>query len=86
MRLADPPALHRSATGLVRGTDPTTRRMLMDSTAERVFLQGSLSGELPGREALTAAGVMVETVPDAGHNVMLDRPDALVRAVAARPA
>ncbi|MFD4029606.1 alpha/beta fold hydrolase [Streptomyces sp. NPDC058637] len=86
MRLADPLALHRSATGLTRGTDPTVRRMLMESTAERVFLQGALSGELSGGETLTAAGVRVETVPDAGHNVMFDRPDALVRAIAARPA
>ncbi|GAA2960058.1 MULTISPECIES: alpha/beta hydrolase [Streptomycetaceae] len=84
MRLADPLALHRSATGLRRGTDPTMRRMLMESRAERVFLQGALSGELPGREELIAAGVLVETVPEAGHTLMFDRPDALVRAIAAR--
>lgn len=84
MRLADPVALHRTATGLVRGTDPTMRRMLMESPAERVFLQGALSGELPGREELMASGVRVETVPKAGHVLMFDRPDALVRAVAER--
>ncbi|MET7365803.1 alpha/beta hydrolase [Streptomyces sp. NPDC005566] len=85
MRLADPLALHRTATGLARGTDPTMRRMLMESPAERVFLQGALSGELPGRQELMAAGVRVETVPKAGHVLMFDRPDALVRAVAGRP-
>ncbi|WP_329204350.1 alpha/beta hydrolase [Streptomyces sp. NBC_00683] len=86
MRLADPLALHRTATGLVRGTDPTMRRMLMESPAERVYLQGALSGELPGREELMGASVRVETVPEAGHVLMFDRPDALVRAVAERPA
>ncbi|MFD9544746.1 alpha/beta fold hydrolase [Streptomyces sp. NPDC060022] len=86
MRLADPLALHRTATGLVRGTDPTMRRMLMESPAERVYLQGALSGELPGRVELMAAGVRVETVPEAGHVLMFDRPDALVRAIAERPA
>lgn len=32
------------------------------------------------------ASVRVETVPEAGHVLMFDRPDALVRAVAERPA
>ncbi|MEU1126424.1 alpha/beta hydrolase [Streptomyces sp. NPDC005899] len=85
MRLTDPLALHRSACALVRGTHPTMRRMLMASTAERVFLQGELSGELPGARELAAAGVRVETVPGAGHTLMFDRPDAFVRAVAGSP-
>ncbi|WP_338693987.1 alpha/beta hydrolase [Streptomyces sp. Q6] len=82
MRLADPLALHRSATGLVRGTEPTMRRMLEDLKVERVYLQGARSGELAGREDLMAAGVHVVEVPDAGHNVMFDNPDAFVAAVA----
>jgi pimeloyl-ACP methyl ester carboxylesterase len=84
MRLADPLALHRSATHLVRGTKPTMRRMLEALTADRVYLQGELSGELDGREGLEAAGVRVVTVPGAGHNVMFDNPDALVAVVAGR--
>ena len=84
MRLADPLALHRTAIGLMRGTDPTMRRMLMESTAERTYLQGSLSGELPGADGLVASGVRVLTVPGAGHNIMFDRPDALVGAIAGR--
>lgn len=82
MRLADPLALHRSATGLVRGTAPTVRRMLMESPAERSFLQGTLSGELPGAAELMASGVRVIQAPGAGHNVMFDRPDVLAAAVA----
>ncbi|MEV7344607.1 alpha/beta hydrolase [Streptomyces sp. NPDC093544] len=84
MRLADPRALHRTATGLARGTKPTMRHMLRDLTADRVYLQGELSGELPGREGLEAAGVRVVTVPDAGHNIMFDNPDAFVAEVAGR--
>ncbi|WP_405886123.1 alpha/beta fold hydrolase [Streptomyces sp. NBC_01384] len=75
MRLADPRALHRTATGLVRGTTPTMRHLLEELTVERVYLQGELSGELAGREELEAAGVRVVTVPGAGHNVMFDNPD-----------
>ncbi|WP_405889075.1 alpha/beta hydrolase [Streptomyces sp. NBC_01136] len=75
VRLADPRALHRTATGLVRGTTPTMRHLLEELTVERVYLQGELSGELAGREELEAAGVRVVTVPGAGHNVMFDNPD-----------
>ncbi|GAA1912516.1 alpha/beta hydrolase [Streptomyces durmitorensis] len=84
MRLADPRALHRSATGLVRGTLPTMRAMLMDLPVERVFLQGARSGELAGAEELVAAGVRVVTVPEAGHNVMFDNPEAFAAVVAER--
>ncbi|MGW1160233.1 alpha/beta fold hydrolase [Streptomyces sp. NPDC002519] len=83
MRLADPRALHRAATNLVRGTNPTMRRLLEALTVDRVYLQGELSGELNGREGLEAAGVRVVMVPGAGHNIMFDQPDALVAEVAA---
>lgn len=82
MRLADPRALHRTATGLFRGSNPTMRRMLEDLTIDRVYLQGELSGELKGREALEDVGVRVVTVPRAGHNIMFDDPAAFAAAVA----
>lgn len=83
MRLADPLALHRSATWLARATRPTMREMLLQCPVPRVYLQGARSGELPGAHELTAAGVRVVNVPDAGHNIMFDAPEAFVRAVAA---
>ncbi|MEU1460376.1 alpha/beta hydrolase [Streptomyces sp. NPDC005727] len=82
MRLADPRALHRSAVGLRRGSDPVMRTILESLEVDRVYLQGEHSGELPGRKDLEAAGVRVLTVPGAGHNVMFDNPDAFVAAVA----
>ncbi|GGJ68781.1 alpha/beta fold hydrolase [Streptomyces brasiliensis] len=84
MRLAEPRALHRTAVALVRGSDPVMRTLLAGLTIDRVYLQGELSGELPGRERLEASGVRVVTVPDAGHNVMFDNPDAFVAEVAGR--
>ncbi|AZP16089.1 alpha/beta hydrolase [Streptomyces aquilus] len=82
MRLADPRALHRSAVGLRRGSDPVMRTILEGLTVDRVYLQGESSGELEGRERLEKAGVRVLTVPGAGHNVMFDNPEAFVAAVA----
>lgn len=84
MRLADPRALHRTAVGLRRGSEPVMRTILEGLTVDRVYLQGELSGELDGSDALEAAGVRVVTVPGAGHNVMFDNPDAFVAAVAGR--
>ena len=84
MRLADPRALHRSAVGLRRGSEPVMRSILEQLPIERVYLQGELSGELAGRQALEATGVRVVTVADAGHNVMFDNPDAFAAVVAGR--
>ncbi|WP_432157434.1 alpha/beta fold hydrolase [Streptomyces sp. bgisy153] len=84
MRLADPRALYRSAVGLQRGSDPVMREILTALPVERVYLQGALSGELDGAEALEEAGVRVVTVPGAGHNVMFDRPDVFAAVVAGR--
>ncbi|MER5600094.1 alpha/beta hydrolase [Streptomyces sp. NPDC002265] len=81
MRLADPRALHRSAVGLRKGSDPVMRTVLEGLTVERVYVQGERSGELEGRETLEAAGVRVVTAAGAGHNVMFDNPDAFVAAV-----
>lgn len=81
MQLADPVALHRSATGLRRGTEPTMRAMLQDLGVPRLFLVGELSDDVADRSGLEAAGVEVRTVPGAGHNIMFDNPDALVRAI-----
>ncbi|USQ86808.1 alpha/beta hydrolase [Streptomyces phaeoluteigriseus] len=83
MRLADPRGLHRSAVGLRRGSEPVMREILTGlDKVERVYLHGELSGPLEGVDALEAAGVRIMTVPDAGHNIMFDHPDAFVQAVA----
>jgi pimeloyl-ACP methyl ester carboxylesterase len=84
MRLTDPRALHRSAVGLRRGSRTVMRALLEGLPVDRVYLQGELSGEVAGRQALEDAGVRVMTVPGAGHNVMFDRPDVFAAAVAGR--
>ncbi|MEU7029183.1 alpha/beta hydrolase [Streptomyces sp. NPDC046275] len=84
MRLADPLALHRSAAHLRRGTEPMMREMFVHARVPRVYLQGELSGDLPGADGLRAAGVDVVTVPGAGHNIMFDNPDAFTDAVVAQ--
>jgi pimeloyl-ACP methyl ester carboxylesterase len=83
MRLAGREALYRSAVRLARGTRPTMRELLLDLKIPRTYLHPEADGPLPGADALTASGVSVVPVPDCGHNVMLDNPEAFVRATAA---
>ena len=79
MRLAGRTALHRSAVHLVTGTTPTMRELLLDLRIPRGFLYPEADGSPAGTEALEAAGVRVLPVPDCGHNIMLDNPDAFAR-------
>ncbi|RST10659.1 alpha/beta hydrolase [Streptomyces sp. WAC05374] len=83
MRLAGREALHRSAVHLTRGTVPTMRDLLLDMRMPRTYLLPEAAGPLPGTDALTEAGVRVVAIPDCGHNIMLDNPEAFVRATAA---
>ncbi|MFJ7294236.1 alpha/beta fold hydrolase [Streptomyces collinus] len=83
MRLAGREALHRSAFHLTRGSDPTMRELLLELKIPRTFLLPEADGPLPGVESLTQAGVSVVPIPDCGHNIMLDNPEAFAAATAA---
>jgi pimeloyl-ACP methyl ester carboxylesterase len=83
MRLAGPEALYRSAVRLARDTRPTMRELLLDLKIPRTYLHPEADGPLPGTAALEEAGVSVVPIPACGHNVMLDNPEAFVRATAA---
>ncbi|MYT29926.1 alpha/beta hydrolase [Streptomyces sp. MspMP-M5] len=83
MRLAGREALHRSAVHLTRGTVPTMRELLLDLKIPRTYLLPEADGPLAGAAALAGAGVTVVPIPDCGHNIMLDNPDAFARASAA---
>ncbi|MFG1806673.1 alpha/beta fold hydrolase [Streptomyces sp. NPDC049040] len=83
MRLADPLALHRSACGLLRGTDPTMRAMLTALDIPRTYLVGASGDPIDDLEGLAASGVAVVAVPDAGHCIMFDNPRAYAAAISA---
>ncbi|MFE0463898.1 alpha/beta fold hydrolase [Kitasatospora sp. NPDC058965] len=83
MRLAGREALHRSAVGLVRGSVPTMRELLLELPVPRTFLYPAADGSVPGEAGLVAAGVAVVAVPDCGHSIMLDNPAGFVKAVSA---
>ncbi|WP_380281433.1 alpha/beta fold hydrolase [Kitasatospora purpeofusca] len=82
MRLAGPEALHRSAVHRCRATVPSLREQLDGLELPRTFLHPEADGELPGADRLRAAGVVLEAVPDCGHNIMIDNPEGFAKAVA----
>ncbi len=82
MRLGGLEALHRSAVHLTRGGVPPLRTLLTRLPVPRTYLLPESAGPLRGAELLEAAGVNVVPIPDCGHNIMLDNPEAFAHAVA----
>ncbi|MFJ8660036.1 alpha/beta fold hydrolase [Streptomyces sp. NPDC093795] len=82
LRLADPLAVHRSATALVEGSVPAPGDLLAALTLPRTFLLGEFSRPDPDAEKATAFGIPVIEIPRAGHNLMLDNADGFATALA----
>jgi pimeloyl-ACP methyl ester carboxylesterase len=82
LRLCDALAVHRSAVGIVTGSRPTMRELLIALPIPRTFIHGDRGEALRDREGLKAAGVRVVEIADAGHSMMVDQPDAFARAIA----
>jgi pimeloyl-ACP methyl ester carboxylesterase len=81
LRLCDARAVYRSAVGLITGTSPTMREMLLAMTIPRTFIRGEHGERLRDPDGLRAAGVEVRVIPSAGHMMMLDNPGAFVAAL-----
>ncbi|WP_442910896.1 hypothetical protein [Kitasatospora sp. NBC_01266] len=75
MRLAGRTALYRSAVELARGTTPTMRELLLGLEIPRAYLCPAADGT----DGLPGPGVELVAIPDAGHNLMLDNPQASPR-------
>lgn len=81
LRLCDARAVHRSAVGIVTGTRPTMRELFVRLTISRTFIRGERGEELADPAGLEAAGVRIVTLPDVGHSMTVDTPEAFVEAV-----
>jgi len=69
-QVADPCAMHRSAVGLVQGTQPVMREQLLQLSIPCVYVFGERS--LPDKDAdeLPSQGIRVAVVPNAGHGMV----------------
>lgn len=80
-RMMSPTAVHRTATSVVEGSDPSTRDVLKRLPMPRTFVVGELSEETVDRD-LVDAGVRWDVVPQAGHPMGLQNPRGLAEVVA----
>ena len=80
LRAADPQAMHRSATALAAGS---LRELFFGLTLPRTYLFGASTLPHAHEALLRASGVPMVVIPDAGHAMMGENPDAVARAVAA---
>jgi pimeloyl-ACP methyl ester carboxylesterase len=81
LQVAAPQALHRSAVGLVQGTQPTMRERLIQMAIPRVFIFGEQSLPDPDWDRLPAQGIPVLAVPKAGHGIAWDNPRGVADAL-----
>lgn len=82
LRVASPHAVHRSAVGLNVGTVPTMREMFVAMAIPRTYIHGDRGEPLLDAEGLRRSGVRVVPIPNAGHMMMFDNPEAFLAALA----
>ena len=83
LRLADPVALHRSAVSLVQLGQPTPAEILAGLGIPRTYLVGSRNLDDPDTRIVANLGIEIREIPEAGHDMALDNPDAFATALAA---
>jgi pimeloyl-ACP methyl ester carboxylesterase len=82
-RLVEPRAIHREAVSMERERTPTLRSILGDLETPRWYLRGELSDPDPDFDReMTAIGVGLKIVPQAGHPMGLENPEGFARTIA----
>lgn len=85
LQQALPVALHRAAVSLLANRTPTFREQLavVAQALPTTYLYGTRTPDISGLTDLEEHGVAVVAIPDAGHVLMDDNPDAFVAAMLA---
>ncbi|MCL2316750.1 MAG: alpha/beta hydrolase [Actinomycetia bacterium] len=81
--LAWPAALHRQSVSGIAGVTPSWRDILYGLDVPRCYVFGADTLPDPDADELPRHGVAAPVLPDCGHNMAWQNPDALARAVAA---
>jgi pimeloyl-ACP methyl ester carboxylesterase len=75
-------SMHRAATSLVRGGDPSWREQLAALTMPKTVIFGEQSLPDPDTARLPDNGVTVSVVQNAGHSMALENPSGLADVIA----
>jgi pimeloyl-ACP methyl ester carboxylesterase len=79
--VADPLGTHRSAVGLLQGTEPSMRHNLVRLDRPRAFVFGQHNLPDTDQTRLPREGVDILVIPQAGHAMMEDNPDAFAEII-----
>lgn len=74
-------AVHRTASSLVAGGDPTWRSILTSLAGPRTLIIGERSLPYADALGLPEAGIKIAVVPQAGHSIPWDNPAGLAAAI-----
>lgn len=80
LQRADPAILHRSAVSLLTDRSPSFLEMLAGLAVPKVLLVGERTG---ADLSVVPGDIPLGRIPDAGHSMMSENPDAFARAIAA---
>ncbi|TCL63253.1 pimeloyl-ACP methyl ester carboxylesterase [Rhizobium sp. BK251] len=83
LSVSAPYAMHRAATSLVLGSDPTWCHQLDILEVSKTAIYGRASLPDARADKLKGLGVDIEVVEDAGHLMACDNPSGLARAISA---
>ncbi|OLP44534.1 alpha/beta fold hydrolase [Rhizobium oryziradicis] len=81
MRLADPVAMYRSEQSLGKNMPTDLSDRFINLPMPHAFIQGERSPAPHDKDRIVAADIPIITIPDAGHNMMLDNQDAFISAL-----
>ena len=81
LSISSPQGVHRAATSLVAGSNPTWDAQLLALTMSRTVIFGEASLPDADAERLPDEGVHVEIVPDAGHLMPWENPAGVASAL-----
>ncbi len=82
---ASPVALHQAATSLLADRTPTFRDQFLRAPMPRTFIAGGRSNDVSPSD-LSPHGIIFVEIPNAGHVMMDDAPNAFAQAVGISPA
>ena len=82
VQISAPYAIYRNAVSRLSGIQSTMKDTFLRLDVPRAYIFGEKSLPDPDKDVLTAHGIQVLVVPNAGHPMMFDNPEGFARAIA----
>jgi pimeloyl-ACP methyl ester carboxylesterase len=81
LAVSSPVAMHRAASSLVRGSEPSWREQMAALSMPKTVIFGEQSLPDPDTARLPEIGVTVRVIPNAGHSMAWENPSGLAETI-----